>query len=46
MYSFGIILTEIKNDFDATQGVVNLISALNTGFIFMSGMIGIKKKSI
>ena len=37
MYSFGIILERIKVDFNATQGIVNLISALNTGFIFMSG---------
>jgi MCP family monocarboxylic acid transporter-like MFS transporter 14 len=37
MYSFGIILTHIKNDFNASQGLVNLISSFNTGFIFMSG---------
>jgi hypothetical protein len=42
MYSFGIILAKIKVDFDASQGIVNLISALNTGFIFMSGKIRIK----
>jgi hypothetical protein len=44
LYSFGIILAKIKVDFDASQGIVNLISALNTGFIFMSGKIRIKKK--
>ena len=39
MYSFGIIMAKIKVDFDASQGIVNLISALNTGFIFMSGRL-------
>jgi hypothetical protein len=39
MYSFGIIQAKIKSDFDASQGVVNLVTALFTGFIFMSGKL-------
>jgi hypothetical protein len=39
MYSFGIIQAKIKADFNASQGVVNLVSALYTGFIFMSGKL-------
>jgi MFS family permease len=37
MYSFGIILDDIKNYFDVSQDKANLITSLNTGFLFLSG---------
>ena len=37
MYSFGIVLNEIKNHYKATQDVANLVASLNTGFLFLSG---------
>jgi MFS family permease len=39
MYSFGFILNGIKEHFNATQEVANLLSSLNTGFLFCSGPI-------
>ena len=39
MYSFGIVLNEIKIHFHVTQDVVNLVQSLNVGFLFMSGPI-------
>ncbi|RNA31634.1 monocarboxylate transporter 2-like [Brachionus plicatilis] len=39
MYSFGIVLDEIKNHYNATQEVANLIPSLNTGFLFLSGPV-------
>jgi hypothetical protein len=37
MYSFGIVLKEIKDHFGVTQDVVNLVQSLNVGFLFLSG---------
>ena len=37
IYSIGMIIEKIKVDFDESQKNVSLISALNTGFLFMSG---------
>ena len=37
MYSIGIILPDIKDYFKETQEKVNLLSSLNTGFLFCSG---------
>lgn len=39
MYSFGIILDEIKQELNVTDSVSNLLSSLNTGFLFCSGPI-------
>ena len=39
MYSFGIILDEIKEEFKVTDSISNLLSSLNTGFLFFSGPI-------
>lgn len=39
MYSFGIILDEIKKDFQVEDEVSNLLSSFNTGFLFCSGPI-------
>jgi MFS family permease len=39
MYSFGIILDEIKMNVAADESTVNLLSSLNTGFLFCSGPI-------
>jgi MCP family monocarboxylic acid transporter-like MFS transporter 14 len=39
MYSFGIVLNEIKIHFQVTQDVVNLVQSLNVGFLFLSGPI-------
>ena len=38
MYGFGIILDEIKNHYKVTQDLANLISSLNLGISFMTGM--------
>jgi len=43
MYSFGIVLNEIKNHYNATQDVANLVASLNTGFLFLSGNFQEKK---
>jgi hypothetical protein len=37
MYSFGIIQVEIKNHYGVGQDVTNLVSSMNTGFLFLSG---------
>lgn len=37
MYSFGLILSDIREYYGSTQGETNLISSLNTGFLFLSG---------
>ncbi|RNA36815.1 monocarboxylate transporter 2 [Brachionus plicatilis] len=37
MYSLGIILKDIKNDFGITQKKANLLPSLNIGFRFLSG---------
>ena len=37
MYSFGILLDEIKTYYGVAQDVTNLVSSLNTGFLFLSG---------
>jgi MFS family permease len=39
MYSFGIILDEIKMNVAAEASTCNLLSSLNTGFLFCSGPI-------
>ena len=39
MYSFGVILDQIKLDTGETDSVANLLSSLNTGFLFSSGPI-------
>ncbi|RNA04810.1 monocarboxylate transporter 12-like [Brachionus plicatilis] len=39
MYSFGIVLPFIKDNFQETQEKINLLSSLNTGFLFCSGPI-------
>lgn len=37
MYSFGIILDEIKRTTGEKEDICNLLSGLNTGFLFSSG---------
>ena len=37
MYSFGILLDEIKTHYGVKQDITNLVSSLNTGFLFLSG---------
>ena len=37
MYSFGIILGDIKTSFGVSQEKANLLASLNTGFLFCSG---------
>ena len=39
MYSIGIVLSEIQENFDVSQKTVNLLPSLNGGFLFCSGMI-------
>jgi len=39
MYSWGIILQPIRVFYDATNERANLLSSLNTGFLFCSGPI-------
>ncbi|CAF1034173.1 unnamed protein product [Brachionus calyciflorus] len=39
MYSFGIILDEIKNHYGVAQEIANLITSFNTGFLFLSGTL-------
>ena len=39
MYSFGIILDEIKRNVAADEDTCNLLSSFNTGFLFCSGPI-------
>ena len=39
MYSFGIILDEIKRDLKIPDDIANLLSSFNTGFLFCSGPI-------
>lgn len=39
MYSFGIILNDIKRHFGVTQDVANVVQSLNVGFLFSSGPI-------
>ncbi|CAF0910909.1 unnamed protein product [Brachionus calyciflorus] len=39
MYSFGLILSEIKKSTNTPDDVGNLLSAFNTGFLFCSGPI-------
>ena len=39
MYSFGIVMAEIKKNYDTSQGLVNLIYSLNTGLQFCSGTL-------
>lgn len=41
MYSFGIILDEIKRTTQEKQEICNLLSGLNTGFLFSSGKMHI-----
>lgn len=39
MYSFGIILDDIKSDLNVGDGIANLLSSFNTGLLFCSGPI-------
>lgn len=39
MYSWGVILQPIRIFYDATNERANLLSSLNTGFLFCSGPI-------
>jgi len=39
MYSFGVILTPIKEHYGVANDVANLLSSFNTGFLFCSGPI-------
>ncbi|RNA31636.1 monocarboxylate transporter 3-like [Brachionus plicatilis] len=39
MYSFGIILKILKEHFNVTQDVANLLQSFNTGFLFASGAL-------
>ena len=39
MYSFGLILPLIKEQYDATEEDLSRIRSLNTGFLFCSGPI-------
>ena len=39
MYSFGLLVQEIKEHYDADESSANLIISLNTGFLFLSGPI-------
>ena len=39
MYSFGIVLTDIKDYYGVSQEKANLLASLNTGFLFCSGPI-------
>ena len=39
MYSFGLLVREIKEHYDADESSANLIISLNTGFLFLSGPI-------
>ena len=39
MYSFGIVMAEIKVNYNTSQGLVNLIYSLNTGLLFCSGTV-------
>lgn len=39
MYSFGLVLAEIKLEFNVTEEKTNWLNSLNTGFLFCSGPI-------
>jgi MCP family monocarboxylic acid transporter-like MFS transporter 12 len=39
MYSFGLVLKQIKGEFQVEDSKANLLSSLNTGFLFCSGPI-------
>lgn len=39
MYSFGIILNEIKLDLNVRDELANLLSSFNTGLLFCSGPV-------
>jgi MFS family permease len=39
LYGFGLVLDEIKKDVDPSSNSHNLLSSLNTGFLFLSGPI-------
>lgn len=39
MYSFGLVLTRIREEFGVTEEKTNWLSSLNTGFLFCSGPI-------
>lgn len=39
MYSIGLILKDIREDYGVSQEIVNLLPSLNTGFLFCSGPI-------
>lgn len=39
MYAWGVILQPIKNHYNETNEKANLLSALNTGFLFSSGTV-------
>jgi hypothetical protein len=39
MYSFGIILDEIKVDLNVRDELANLLSSFNTGLLFCSGPV-------
>ena len=39
MYSFGLILEQIRKDTNSEDSTSNLLSSLNTGFLFCSGKL-------